>query len=310
MLRFIPVFALLAALCAAPALAVESDGPVASEPPVPEEESYSEDDRSDFLTNRNNSVYFTIDDLGEIEPGPYENAEIEYKPDASEAHAIEQCEKDPSELNVLTLGILRGAIARQSLEAYRAKKPRPAPDEDPDLHKALTYALSATELCPEQADLFYLLGRVYGAFGSNSYTQSLARDACREALELEPDHAETLVFLAGLEFQDENFEDAVTYFLKAFELKPELFDLNSMTLFGSACLIDERAAEGEAFARQRLNLNPDDGAALFALAQFQRALGKKGEALITLRKAANALAQNAPAADYANKVSALWEAEK
>ncbi len=294
------VAALLAALCTWPVPPSQA-GPVAEEPPAPEEQAA-------LQPKFDGQSFVSLEELLENLP-PATSADAEYPPDASEAHAMELCEKNPTEENALTLGILRAGIALRSLEAYRAKNPRPAPDEDADLRKALAYALRAAEQVPDRADFYYLLARVFGAFGCHGLTRELAMEACDEALDCDPDHAEALYFLAGLEFQSQYFDDAVTDFLKAFALSPELFDLNAMPLFGSACLLSERAIDGMAFAQDRLGTDPNDGAALFALAQFQRALDRK-EAVETLRKAAAALAGNAPAADYAHKVAALWEAEK
>ncbi len=292
--------ALLAAFCTWPAPASQAE-PVVAEPPAQEEQAAPQSKLDEL-------GFVSLDELLENLP-PATSADAEYPPDASEAHAMELCEQDPTEENALTLAILRAGIALRSLEAYRAKNPRPAPDEDADLRKALAYALRAAGQVPDRADFYYLLARVFGAFGCHGLTRELAIEACDDALDCDPEHAEALYFLAGLEFQSQYFDDAVTDFLKAFALSPELFDLNAMPLFGSACLLSDRAADGLAFAQDRSRANPNDGAALFALAQFQRALGRK-EALETLRKAAAAFAGNAPAADYVNHVAALWEAEK
>lgn len=309
-MKTISLYLILLVFCALPRPSfAEEPGPRVLEPPA-QEKIDKDADLSDFMANRNSSVYLTVKELDAMPDQDLGQAPDEYEPPASESRAMELCEKDPSELNRLALGILRGSIALEALEAYRAKNPRPSPDEAPELRKALAYALSASEICPERPNFFYILARVYGAFGANSYTQSLAREACEKALELDPSHAETLVFLAGLEFQDESFEDAVTHFLKAFAQKPELFDLNVMPLFGATCLISGKTAEGEAFVQSRLNADGGDGTALFALAQFQRAKGNKKLAIETLKKAISAWAQNPSAAAYANKIAALWEAEK
>lgn len=243
------------------------------------------------------------EDNSEEEPSFVEFKAPSYK---AEEEAVAAVMKDPSDLNVYTLAIIRARIALSILAEYNSTKSLGPNREQADkLLGALEYSQSAEELLPEDASLPFITAKIYTAFGLNPMTLELADESARRALDLNPDYYEAEMLLGFIKFHRKSFTAAQNHFERAISAKPELLTAELASLLGMSYFLDENAKRGAEFLSGFAAKNADHGPALFALAILQNAEGNKADAVKTMVEAEKHL--DVKNAAYAAKLRGDWD---
>ncbi|MGI6783693.1 MAG: tetratricopeptide repeat protein [Aminivibrio sp.] len=292
---------------AAPASAEEEVAITVEEEFTLEEEAEG-DDVPDFFTGRDGDIFAVFDEIfAEEEPQELPDPERELGPIPGEEEAIAALERDPSEENTLVLAIMRSRYAASLLDSFRREKaPPPATGEfGHPLYEALSYAMSAAELLPDEPAVVFLIAQIYSAFGDNTYTLGLAEEALQRVLELNPFHSGARLRLGALQWRGRSFSAALDSLERAVSEDPALFDLDTAAMMGSAYFLENALPRGEAFFNSLLEKNEGGGAALFSLAVLLRGAGK-ADAAGTMERAAKAFDGDEGMSSYVRSVLEEW----
>lgn len=121
---------------------------------------------------------------------------------------------------------------------------------------------SLTEVCPNNAEYFYLLGREY--VRANCHNEALC--AFIRALELKPDHADALVALGNQYLYFEDYESSLDLFLRAIEIAPK--DTDALVGAARAEALLERPWYAEEYFDEALELQPENPDIVLPYASF------------------------------------------
>lgn len=276
------------------------------------EDEEEADDRPDFFSGLGGEIFITAEEVftGE-EDQELPDPERGLGPIPGEEEAIAALERDPSEENTLVLAIMRSRYAASLLDSFRREKaPPPATGEfSHPLYEALSYAMSAAELLPDEPAVVFLIAQIYSAFGDNTFTLGLAEEALQRVLELNPFHSEARLRLGALQWRGRSFSAALDSLERAVSENPALLDLDTAAMMGSAYFLENSLPRGESFFNSFLEKNEDGGAALFSLAVLLHGAGKPGAAE-TMERAAKAFDGDEGMSSYVRSVLEEWAESK
>lgn len=313
-MRLIAVFLviLLALPSPLPAGAEEEEVLVESEFTLEEEEEL--DDLPDFFAERDKDIFLTADDIfsGYEPEAPDLPEEEEFPLIPGEEEAMKMAAEDPSEENILTLAILRGRHALSLLNDFKEKGGLPPKkgEFDHPLYTALNYAFSAAELYPDEPGIIFTIAQIYASFGQNTFTLDLAEEAAERVLELDPAYSEARLMLGVLQWTGRSFGLAADSLERALSEKPELMDLRTAAILGSAYLFENDIPRGEAFLRLLMEKNGSTPEVLFSLALLLQGAEKQREAEEMMDLAAKAFGEDGEMTSYARSILDDWAATK
>ncbi|MCX5813813.1 MAG: hypothetical protein NT178_14890 [Proteobacteria bacterium] len=167
--------------------------------------------------------------------------------------AIERLKKDPSRANIDALAELRYQYAL-TLTQVAAKK------NNEDAYKlAFQYAQSATELSPDNADYWSVLGQLYDTMGDDAIAEIMAEDALQRAVAINPNDVRKRLLLGQFFFRHENYTNALKQFETALKIDPKFLSSPLIATMCSSYILSAGPARGLNFFREILptQANPD-----------------------------------------------------
>jgi len=153
---------------------------------------------------------------------------------------------------------------------------------------ALIYISRASEIGPDDPDIYFLRGRYYDLKDERGQALKIYH----ELLTLKPDSARTCNNVGAIYFDTGDYAAAEKYFRKAMILNPYLYEasLNMAKLY----VLKGKTEEGGDYYRQALAVNPDSHEALTSLARLSLEDGDFKAAVYFYKKAIAINAVDAP----------------
>lgn len=219
-----------------------------------------------------------------------------------EASAMSRVQSSPTKENKQALAVIRIRHAWTLLESARRLK-------DPDgLQLACEYAQSATELAPRISAGWIVLAQAYQEFDSPA-ALTLAEDAARRALALEPANQNVRLLLAQVQFKQRFYDSALASFEAAVSAQLSMASPTVVSMMALAYMFDGQSPRGEKYFTQLLGKQPGADSARLALAILLHHQGKDTLAREQLRKVELSPQVTAANRMYAVKLAELWSKE-
>jgi len=232
---------------------------------------------------------------------PAETDAIEPLPD--EAEAMAAVDKSPTPGNIAALAKIRAQHGVQLFEMARQKQ------DDNMLRLALNYALSATELAPEEPLYWFLLAQIYAENTGNPLADRLADEAAQAALKRSPDDSRIRLFRGQLKFRQEADAAALDEFERVIQTDPKFIAPPLIAMMTTAYLRDADTQRGVDFLTKLLAAQPEADCARLALAILLHESGKDDAARAELRKVSESSKATAENRAYAQRLPELWGKE-
>jgi len=201
----------------------------------------------------------------------------------------------------------RAALARARFEHAVARAEVAATSLDEETHgEAVAYAESATQLDPDDAAYWLLLGRLYLAYDDNAWALALAEDALRRSTELDPSIARTWVALGEVHAKRESHHQALGAWEAALELDAALAEPALVSAMGWSYLADGQERRGAAFFRWMVRRPGSPPAARIGLAVLLRERGELDWAIRELQAVIEDRAAPEAVSGYARELLSNW----
>jgi len=145
-----------------------------------------------------------------------------------------------------------------------------------DFEGAITHFQEALKLDPKLPGLHYELGQTILANSNAEQARGRAETEFKQDLAINPTNAGSQYMLGAIAWSRSKREEALQYYLKALELRPEFVDAHIAA--GKALTSLGRSKEAVDQLREAVRLDPENEVAHYRLAQAYREQGRLAEA--------------------------------
>ena len=175
-----------------------------------------------------------------------------------------------------------------------------------DLFEALTQAESATQLGPESASHWHLLGYIYSRFESDEVAAALAEDALERSTQISPGNIASRLLLAQLYLRREAYSKALDQLEWVGNKQPTLVNSALSADMCRAYILDNQVARGEKFFQGLLQAQPQSSALRLGLAILLHDTGRSQDALQQLAQLRAEPASGPQDVEHATLLEAAW----
>jgi tetratricopeptide (TPR) repeat protein len=179
----------------------------------------------------------------------------------------------------------------------------------PTWELAVQYAQTATELAPDVPKYWFVLGQVAMIDGNNLAVQTVAEEAYRKTIELDPGSKEARLGLGALYVEQERYNSALNEFEPVVGENPALVVPTMVSAMCLAYVLDQQWERGVAFFRSVLKSKPDADSARLALAILLHQQKKIPEATQVLDGVVQRRGADGANREYAARLKREWQKE-
>ena len=230
-------------------------------------------------------------------------AEVKIDPLPDELAAMKKAEANPSKANIEALSDIRYRHAIRLMQLSEKNKGKNS------LELAVMYAESTTELSPNSAKYWALLGMLYERMKDNQLAQIMAVEALKKAVMLNPMDLGSRLLLGYLYFSDERYSLALEQYEEVVNIDSYMIQPSIIASMCIAYIVDFQHERGANFFKRVLSKHPDADTARLGLAILLKQKKNTNEAEMELQKIIKSSKASAFNRQYSKKLIQQWKKE-